>query len=229
MCHKPLKCNLFFWNILAGFLFILSFPYFTQVTEVNLSICYLFGGYGEGGWSEMVGRLIFQTAVIRFQNLSPDCPPGCQRNLRHRLDWSGDSNFQGGWWPLTSDCARCKTGKRCRKRLLFVKKADFLWRPDSSLVAYAKDTQRRIHFASPCKSHQGYQKRRGLSNCVNSTIIHNLDLGMRENNHPPASRRRKAERGRERLSQSPLSHVRPYDPTEYGTTFSGRNKTLELH
>ena len=112
------------------------------------------------GFGVMVGRLIFQTAIIRFQNLSPDCPPGCQRNLRHRLNWSGDSNFQGGWWPLTSDSARCKMGKQCRKRLAFVKKADFLWRPDSPLVAYAKDTQRRIHFASPCKSHQGYQKRR---------------------------------------------------------------------
>lgn len=213
MCHKPLKCNLFSWNILAGFSFILSFPYFTKVTEVNLFLCYLFGGLrvGAGAWSEMVGRLIFQTAVIRFQNLSPDYPPGCQRNLRQRLDWSGDSYFQGGSWPLTSDPTRCKMGERCRKQFVLVKKADFLWRIDSSLVAYAKDTEENpLRFSLQITP--GLPEKKGLSDCVNNTITHNLDLGIRKNSHPSASTRRKAERGRERHSQSPHPRALPAQP-----------------
>ena len=101
------------------------------------------------------------------------------------------------------------------------------------MVAYAKDTEENpLRFS--LKITPGLPEKRGLFDCVNNTITHNLDLGIGKNNHPSASTRRKAERGRERHSQCPHPCALPaqplhlYDPTEYGTMFSGRNKTLEL-
>ena len=98
---------------------------------------------------------------------------------------------------------------------------------------YVKITQRRIHFASPCKLHPGQQKEGTLHG--RNTTIHNRDLGVLNNNYPSASRWERQREGKKSSVNMPiyllcqLSHIHLHYPTEYGTMFSVKNKTTEVN